>query len=160
MGGFDSTGGVRRREGSALLITVLVLVLMGMLGLAALDTVRRDQQVAGFQNRSTVAFFAAEAGLAKAFETLTTTGSPSVPATALGDTTLYPYGQPSFREDPTVADPIDAIGTAAFPGTSINIGQGGVPTYQLGFWRINVQGEGPGGSVARAEAVAGALITN
>lgn len=156
----DSASARKKQAGSALLITVLVLVLMGLMGLAALDTVRRDQQVAGFQNRSTVAFFAAEAGLAKAFETLTTAGAPAVPTTALGDGALYPYGQPSFREDPTVAEPIEAIGIGAFPGTSINIGQGGAPTYQIGFWRINVQGDGPGGSVARAEAVAGSLVAN
>ena len=154
------SGQRRREQGSALLIAVLVLVLLGLLGLAALDTVRRDQQVAGFQNRSTVAFFAAEAGLAKAFETLTTTGTPTVPPTSIGDPAVYPYGRPSYRPDTTVADPIDPIGTAAFPGTSINIGQGGAPTYQLGFWRIQVQGDGPAGSVARAEAVAGALLAN
>lgn len=150
----------RREAGSALLISVLVLVLLGLVGLAALDTVQRDQQVAGFENRSTVAFFAAEAGIAKGLETLTTTQTPSVPVTSLGDGGIFPYGQPSYRPDPTLADPIDTLGTGVFPGMAINIGQGGTPTYQLRYWRIRVEGRGPGGSVARAESVAGALLAN
>ena len=57
---------MRREAGSALIITVLLLLLLGVIGLSALDTVTRDQQVAGAQNRSTAALYAAEAGLAQA----------------------------------------------------------------------------------------------
>ena len=39
----------RREEGLALFVTVLMLVLMGGIALAALDTVTRDRQVAGLQ---------------------------------------------------------------------------------------------------------------
>lgn len=152
--------GRRSEAGAALLIAVLVLVLLGLLGLAALDTVKRDQQVAGFENRSTIAFFAAEAGIAKGLETLTTTQTPTVPPTSLGDSSIFPYGRPSYRPDPTVTDPIDPIGAGAFPGMSINIGDGATPTYQLRYWRIRMQGQGPGGSVARAESVVGALLVN
>ena len=42
-----------------------MLVLMGFLGLAALERVGRDEQVAGFQNRARTAFYAAEAGIAE-----------------------------------------------------------------------------------------------
>ena len=55
---------MRRQNGSALIVTVMLLLLLGVIGLSALDTVMRDQQVAGFQNRSTAAFYAAEAGVA------------------------------------------------------------------------------------------------
>ena len=55
----------RRESGSALIVTVMLLLLLGVIGLSALDTVMRDQQVAGFQNRSTAAFYAAEAGLSR-----------------------------------------------------------------------------------------------
>ncbi len=149
----------RRERGFALLLTVLLLMLLAMLGFAALDAVSKDQQVAGFQNRRTIAFHAAEAGMAKALETLTTTLTPAVPATTLGDSSIFPYGQPSFRPDPTAATPIAEVGLAAYPGMSLNIGQGGSPTYQIRYWRIRVQGDGPGGSVARIDAVAGALVT-
>ncbi len=56
----------RRESGSALIITVLVMLLLGAIGISALDTVMRDQQVAGYQNRSSTAFYAAEAGVAQA----------------------------------------------------------------------------------------------
>jgi hypothetical protein len=150
----------RRESGTALLIAVLLLLLLALLGFAALDTVKRDQEVAGFQNRSSIAFFAADAGIAKGLETLTTTQTPSVPVTTLGDAGIFPHGGPSFRPDPTATDPIDRIGSAAYPGMSMNIGQGGSPTYQLSYWRIRVQGEGPAGTVSRSEVVAGALLAN
>lgn len=150
----------RREAGTALLIAVLLLLLVAMLGFAALDTVKRDQEVAGFQNRSSIAFFAADAGIAKGMETLTTTQTPSVPVTTLGDAGIFPHGQPSFRPDPTATDPIDKIGSGAYPGMSVNIGQGGTPTYQLSYWRIRVQGDGPAGTASRAEVVAGALLAN
>ena len=37
---------------------------MGGLGLAALDSATRDRDTAGFYNRETVAFYAADAGVA------------------------------------------------------------------------------------------------
>jgi hypothetical protein len=156
----STTSRRRRTEGSALLITVLLLLLLGALGFAAMNAATRDQQVAGFQNRRKIAFYAAEAGVARALEALTNSQTPAVPTANLGDTTVFPHGQPGYREDPTAADAIEPLGTGAFPGMSLNIGQGGTATYMLSFWKIRVQGEGPGGSVARLETVAGALSTN
>ena len=150
----------KREDGSALLVTVMLLVMLGLVGLAALNTTTRDQQVAGFQNRKRIALYAAEAGVSEALETLTTTATPAVTATTIGDSTLYPHGQPSYRPDPSVADPVEDLGSAPFPGMSLNIGQGGLPTYQLNYWRVHVEGRAPGGSQARVEAVAGALVAN
>ena len=72
---------------------------MGFLGLAALDRVTRDEQVAGYQNRARTAFYAAEAGIAEArrivrFERRESDRStPAFPTEAvprtLGDTTLF-----------------------------------------------------------------------
>ena len=50
----------------ALFVTVLMLVFMTAIAFAALDTVARDRQVAGLQNRSRNAFYAAEAAVAEA----------------------------------------------------------------------------------------------
>ena len=146
--------------GSALLITVMLLLMIGLVGLAALNTTTRDQQVAGFQNRKRIALYAAEAGISEALETLTTSAAPSVSTQALGDSSIFPHGQPSYRPDPAVADPIDDLGTAPFPGMSLNIGQGGLPTYQMNYWRFHVEGQAPGGSQARLEAVSGAMFAN
>jgi Tfp pilus assembly protein PilX len=150
----------RRESGSALLVTVMLLLMLGLVGLAALNTTTRDRQVAGFQNRKRIALYAAEAGVAEALETLTTGSTPAVSTTTLGDATLFPHGQPSYQPDPTAAQPIEDLGDAPFPGMSLNLGQGGLPTYQLNYWRVRVQGNAPGGSVARLEAVSGALRAN
>ena len=147
-------------RGSALLVSTLLLLLLGLFGLAALGTVTKDQQVAGFQKRKKLAFYAAEAGVAKALETLTTAFTPGVPTTHVGDSSIFPHGQPSYQLDSTAADPIEPLGNGAFPGMSLNLGQGGTPTYMLSYWRIRVEGRAPGGSVARIETVSGALLAN
>jgi Tfp pilus assembly protein PilX len=150
----------RREGGSALLVTVMLLMMLGLVGLAALNTTTRDQQVAGFQNRKRMALYAADAGIAEAFERLTTTSTPSVSTLNLGDTTLFPNGQPSYRPDPTVATPVKDLGNAPFPGMGLNLGQGGLPTYQINYWRLRVQGLAPGGTQAKLEAVSGSLTAN
>jgi hypothetical protein len=155
--------GYRRHDGergSALLVSTLILLLLGLFGLAALGTVTKDQQVAGFQKRKKLAFYAAEAGVAKALETLTTAFAPSVPTTQVGDSSIFPHGRPSYQLDSSAADPIEPLGNGAFPGMSLNLGQGGTPTYMLSYWRIRVEGRAPGGSVARIETVSGALLAN
>ena len=78
----------------------------------------------------------------------------------LSDASTYPHGRPSYRPDPTVAEPIDSLGTGPFPGTELNIGQNGVPLFQAEYWRIRVEGRAPGSTVARLEAVGGALVGN
>lgn len=151
----------RRDEGgSALLVTVLLLVMMGLIGLAALDVVTRDQRVAGFQNRKKVAFYAAEAGVSEALQTLATTGTPTVSTASLGDTTIYTHGQPSYRADPTVANAVESLGIGSFPGMNLALGQNGAPIYQMQYWRVRVQGNAPGGTVSRLEFASGALFAN
>ena len=54
----------RHREGTALLVAVVILALMGIIGLSSMDTVTRDRQVAGYQSRAQTALYAAEAGVA------------------------------------------------------------------------------------------------
>ena len=150
----------RLQEGSALLIAVLMLVLMGLIGIGALDAVTRDRQVAGYLNRKKVAFYAAEAGVAEALQTLNTDLQPSVSNATLGDTSIYPYGRPSYRPDPDVADPIENIGVGSAAGMNLAIGQGGAAVFQISYWRVNVRGDAPGGSVARLEIESGALYAN
>jgi len=150
----------RREAGSALLVTVMLLVMLGLVGLAALNTTTRDQQVAGFQNRKRIALYAAEAGISEALETLTTTQTPSVTTTSIGDTTLYPHGRPLYRPDPSVPNAVENLGTAPFPGMALNIGAGGTPTYQMNYWRVHVEGLAAGGSRTRLQSVSGSLLAN
>jgi len=153
-----------REAGNALLASVLLLLMLASIGLASLDVVERDQQVAGYLNRKAVALHAADAAVARALATMNgPTGIPSVPATAIGDATLYPFGQPSYRTDTTAADPIHKGTTGPVPGGGFQInGQGGgaVAPYSVQYWKIRVQGEAPGGSIARVEVLTGSLVAN
>lgn len=152
----------RREGGSALIVTVLLLVLLGIVGLAALETVTRDQQVAGFQNRSRLAFYAAEAGVADAKNRLrevwTTEDTVAFPAQAaavsMGDTSLFPYGQPSYYADPSVPAAISYMDAGA-PSVSGGHDQRlGGSTRVNTLWRIRVEGSTPDGARSRLEVVA------
>ena len=136
----------RREQGSALFVSMLMLVLLGVVGLAALETVNQDHQVAHFLNRRRMAFYAAEAGVAVALNTLENTGVPNLTTTLLGDMTIYPYGQPSYTLDPTVPTPIEDLGTGGASGHNLAIGGSG-PSFFVQYYRVNVQGQAPSNCV-------------
>ena len=157
---------MRRREaGSALIITVLVMLLLGAIGLSALDTVMRDQQVAGFQNRSSEAFYAAEAGVAAAkdlirqnvFSPKDTVNFATYAAPVLiGDSYTYPYGQPKYYGDPKATDAIKSLDqtlTVSGAGGS-NMRQGtGASWNKFNLMQIRVAGQTPDGAISRLEVV-------
>ena len=150
-----------RESGIALLASVLLLLMLASIGLAALNVVERDQQVAGYLNRKALALHAADAAVARALGTLSATGTPTVPVTTMGSTALYPHGQPTYRTDTTAADPIKKAGTGSLPGYQLSGGSGGAQApYSVQYWKIRVQGEAPGGSIARVEVLTGALVAN
>jgi Tfp pilus assembly protein PilX len=126
-----------------MVIAMLMLLLMGLIGFAALATVTRDSQVAGAQFRKKTAFYAAEAAIAKALETMRTSGTPTIPNSNLADTTVYPHGQPSYAVDSASAEPIED----------------GTPMFQMEMYRVRVEGTAPGGSLSRIEIVSGVLST-
>lgn len=155
----------RRESGSALIITVMLLLLLGVIGMSALDTVMRDQQVAGFQNRATAAFYAAEAGVAQAKDLIrgqlfytagetvnfATSGSP----VEIGDTSMYPNGRPRYYGDPDVTQPIEALPqTLKSPGAGgSNMRQGAQAFNTFGLYRVRVVGETADGATSKIEAV-------
>jgi len=156
---------MRSEAGSALIITMLILVLLGMIGMAALDTVTRDQQVAGYQNRESLAFYAAEAGVADAKERLrtgvfATNAQIQFPnqaaAVTLGDTTIFPTGQPMYFGDPA------AVGGQAIlyqnagardtsSGNALNEGQ---QQWFNTLWRVQVEGQTPDQATSRLDVMA------
>jgi Tfp pilus assembly protein PilX len=155
MRGFDP----KREGGSALFVSMMLLVLLGLVGFAALETVTRDQQVAGFQNHKRVAFYAAEAGLVAAVQSLETTGAAAFPQTNLGDTATYPYGRPSYQLDTSGGPAIEDLGTtsAASGGMNMAIGGNGVPVQKVHYWRVKVQGQAASGTTSRVEALVGVI---
>lgn len=150
----------RHERGSALLIAVLLMALMGLIGVSALEAVSRDRQVAGFQFRKKAAFYAAEAGVATALETLITGGAPAVPSTDLGDGNIYPHGAPSYSFDGSAADAVDDLGKGGYPGMNLAIGQDGAPKFQMQMYRIRVRGTATGGSLSKLEIATGVLAAN
>jgi hypothetical protein len=155
----------RREQGSALFVAVMMLVLMGFLGLAALDRVTRDEQVSGFQNRARTAFYSAEAAVAEARSILADstkvidrTSTPAFHTSAakhtIGDAALYDRegALPRYYGDPAFNPPIKYMekDLPISEGGNLQPGQGLVQT----FWRINVIGESPDGSMSRVEVVA------
>ncbi len=143
----------RSERGAAMFVAVLLLILMGALGLVALDTASEDRRIAGFQNRSTSAFAAAEAGVAHAAE-LAKQNQTTVPLQNLSDATVYDRegALPSYRADPnplpvgTNPTGITSAGFGAAEGVAPEAGGG----WKTGKWRINVEGRSPnpaGGSM-------------
>lgn len=155
--GYETDG--RNERGSALLVAVLLLVFMGVIGLAAMDTVSRDREVAGFTKRSRIAFYAAEAGIHTGLDLVRTATSrvnpPVLPVTALGTSADYPETtQPQFEGDPAIADPIRWDRTsfrAASQGQGMRLRQG-TTGFTVDYWMVNSQGTGPNGGTARLEA--------
>jgi hypothetical protein len=153
-----------REAGIALLASVLLLLMLASIGLAALNVVERDQQVAGYLNRKAIALHAADAAIARALGSLSATGTPTVPVTNIGSSGLYPGGQPSYRTDtnpPAGHTAIEKAGKGSLPGYQLGgAGGGSEAPYSVQYWRIRVQGEAPGGSIARVEVLTGALVAN
>lgn len=166
----------RRESGAAMFVAVLMLVLMGALGLAAMDTVRRDRQVAGFQNRTRSAFYAAEAGASHGRSIVNSAAvsvqsdTPPLPNTNLGDAVMYNYESqlPQYYGDPAAAggNPIVYAGQAAGGGGHAI---GAKQKFSNTLWRLNVTGQSPNalagavgmegrGSTSRVEVVASKLL--
>ena len=113
-------GAGRREAGSALLVTMVLLSLMGIMGLASLNTVMRDRQVAGNRSLTQSALYAADAGVAAGLETLRTTVITN--AVTAGDcltgtipNTNLPNGT-SFGPDPTTTASPCRVKAVGWPG--------------------------------------------
>jgi hypothetical protein len=153
----------RREEGAALLVAVMMLVLMGMIGLAALETVSKDRAIAGFQSRARAAFYAAEAGIGRSKNLVRTAGErsnmPVLASTNLGDTTIYPHGRPSYQGDPDFANPVRYVrdGRPWSQGGDLRVGKQKLVNT---LWQANVQGDTPDGAMSRLEAMLSKLLAS
>lgn len=151
----------RQNDGSALLVAVMMLVLMGLIGIAALDTMTKDRQVAGFQNRARMAFYAADAGVATSLNLVRTatnrSAKPALPITNLGDAVIYPYGRPAFTGDPLVANPI-VYSKDGGPVQGMNLQV--PPQFVNTLWDIRVEGQTSDGGRSHLEAMATKMLDN
>ena len=113
-------------------------------------------------SQAALAVYAAEAGVADAKNRLravwTTDETVAFPdqgtAVAMGDTGIFPYGQPTYYADPLATAGIEFM-NAGSPSVSGGHDQRlGGSTRVNTLWRIRVAGRAPGDTVARLEVVA------
>lgn len=147
----------KRNDGSALIVAVLLLFVMTLMALGTIDVVGKDQQVAGYQSRKSMSLYAAEAGLAEILRTLEADGEPSLVATPIGDTGIFPHGQPTYQLDPLASNPVEDLGSAGIPGFTGNLG---ATNYQHHLYRVHVQGTAPGSVKTRLEVALKVFTAN
>ena len=162
----------KRERGLALVIAILLLVAVSALALSTMQTAASDGQVAGFQNQETIAFYAAEAGIAQARNVVRDMGDrdqvPDYPADypnqgapqALSNPSEFVGGgQPIFYADPAqpAGAPIVYIGEGKQCTEGCNMTLGGLK-YNHTKWQVNVVGESPSGDQKRLEVVATRLL--
>jgi Tfp pilus assembly protein PilX len=150
----------RRKQGSALLIVMLVMAMMGIIGFAALEAVTRDQRVAGFMKRKKIAFFAAEAGVSAALHALRTTEQPDFTPATVGDASWFAMGLPTYSLDTSGGASSTNLGVGAMPGMNMQIGQNNSPKFTIRYWEVNVKGEAFGGTISRIAFASGTIETN
>ena len=163
----------RREQGVALLVSVMMLTIMGLIGLGSMELATRDRQVAGYMASSRSALYAADAGVAlgqsiidQDVGELVPQGvsalfgfDPSFPTEAspqvLGDGSA---GQPRFMQDsdPGVDQAVDYIGAGEACDGWIMSGEFGGSQWREALFSINVEGRTPTaiGSSKRVEASA------
>jgi Tfp pilus assembly protein PilX len=149
----------KREAGASLLVAVLLLALMGVIGLASLDAVMRDRQVAGFSSNAQSALFAADAGIAAGLDLMRTqvVGAALAPGdcltTPIANTTLP--NAATYRPDSTAPTNQICMLASADPcaeiDASIEMGQ---PVYLYTVWSIRTEGVAPGGATSRVHATA------
>jgi len=142
----------KRESGAALLISMMVLVLISAMAMSSLETVMRDQQISSVQARKRLALQAAEAGVAATQAAISTgAANPTINITQLGDTAMFPMGQPTYGPDTSGEPPVSNLGASAASGMNLRIDGNGAPKFQVQIWRIRVEGTEPGGIVSRIE---------
>ena len=160
----------RREQGMALMLSILLLITVSALALSTMQTAASDGTVAGFQNQETVAFYAAEAGIAEARNLVRQMGErtqvPQYPAdfpnaanpVALSTSSDFAASrQPVYYSDPNPAEAIRYVGEGRQCTEGCNMNIGGTK-YNHTKGQINVVGESPSGDQKRLEVVATRLL--
>jgi hypothetical protein len=154
-----------RERGSALLVAMLMLALMGIIGIASLETVTRDRQVAGYGNLAQSALYAADAGIAASLDLLrqevvgaALTQGDCITTTIM-DADLASRTLPNgayFEADPTAPGGAQiCMLAAASPCAEVDASiEQGQPAYLYTVWNVRAQGVAQGGATSRLHATA------
>jgi len=164
---------LRRQEGVALLVSIMMLTIMGLIGLGSMELATRDRQVAGYLASGRSALYAADAGVAlgqsiidQDVAILVPQGvsalfsfDPTFPTEALpqilGDGSA---DQPRFMQDPSPAvdQAVDYLGAGEACDGWIMSDEFGGSQWREALFSINVEGRTATavGSSKRVEASA------
>ena len=152
-----STQLVRGEHGIALIVTVLLLMMISAIGLAALRHAGDESVISASSRRKLAAVYAADAGMNVLAERLLT-GNPS------SATFLAPMNDPSLltneaglpiavrtgTADSTVPQPVVRVGSAPGGGSQLNIGSSSTQSY--GVYRASIVAGDAGGAQAQIQA--------
>jgi len=149
----------RHEKGAALLVTMLLLSLMAVIGMASLDTVTRDRQAAGHLGLAQAAFYAADAALSESLDLLRT--EVLSPVIGPGDclSAVVPTGSlangSSYGPDPNAAtDEICMVSIAEDCDELVSSSEIGGTVFRYTLWNVPTQGVGVGGATTRVQAMA------
>lgn len=147
----------RRETGTALIVAMLLLALMGIIGLASLDTVMRDRQVAGHTSLAQTALYAADAGVAASLDILRTeiVGSALTAGDCLVSTlpaTNLSNGA-SYAPDSTAPSNQICMLASAQPCAELDASiEQGQPIFLETVWNVRTEGSSVGGATSRVHA--------
>ena len=164
---------LRRQQGVALLVSIMMLTILGLIGLGSMELATRDRQVAGYLASGRSALYAADAGVAlgqsiidQDVALLIPQGvsalfgfNPAFPTEAspqlLGDGSA---NQPRFMQDPdsAVDQAVDYLGAGETCDGWIMSDEFGGSQWREALFSINVEGRTANavGSSKRVEASA------
>ncbi len=152
-----SAGAARHEQGIALLMSVLILLLMGAIAIAAIEYSGEELAAGGRARSSAKTLAGADAGIQFALNRLS-----QLPPDVTAFTVTLPNGVnvQSRRRDQGAPQPIQDLGTTGGParvdGHMINIGGGG-PSFSNNFFLVNVTATDAAGATAELEVKAGGL---
>lgn len=135
----------KREQGVALLITLMLILLVGVLVLTSIGH-SGDESVAGARARATArALYAADGGMQLAFARVT----QQPPVTTPIDITIGNMSVQSRTRADAAAQNLDSLGSGPPPeGYGVNTGSG----YVSEVFRVNMTSLGPTGSTAELQA--------
>ncbi len=149
----------RHERGAALLVTMLLLALLGVVGMASMDTVTRDRQAAGYMGAAQAAFYAADAAVSESLDVLRTEVlSPVIgPGDCLGQaipTGSLPNGALYGADATAATDEICMAGIAEDCDELVSSAEIGGTVFRYTVWNLRTEGTGTGGGVSRIQATA------
>ena len=138
-------------RGVALASSLMAMVVLLVLGAAAITTTTLELQMSGSHRSNVQAFYAAEAGIHTGVSQLSAdreTSTQAIPITGIGGDDTYQYR--SGRQHDAGPQPLEFVGTRAIAGYSVANGTGYNPAgYVLYTYQITTTGMGSSNNAQR-----------